>query len=199
MTGETGDTGIDYFDDPVNEIPVEPMTLIRLTQMAENARDLEKEIAEAGIALAELQDKHKNIVRNLLPSAMEELGMKNFTLADDSKIDVKDHIQASISEVNKPAAFAWLEEREFDGIIKTKVASEFGKGEIEQARAALKALEEAGFTGVMDRNVHPMTLKSFVKERLEAGDSIPLDIFGVFEFKEAKITRPKEKRSRAAR
>lgn len=199
MTGETGDTGIDYFEDPVFVEVDSPMTLERLTKMAENARDLEREIGELGIALAEKNDAHKNIVRNLLPSAMEELGMKNFTLADDSKIDVKDHINASISEVNKPAAFAWLEEREFDGIIKTKVASEFGKGEIEQARAALKALEEAGFTGTMDRNVHPMTLKSFVKERLEEGDSIPLDLFGVFEFKEAKITRPKEKKSRAAR
>lgn len=193
-------TGIDYFDGTDAEVaPVEPMTLARLTKMAEEARDLELEINRLQIELAEQQDKHKNIIRNLLPSAMEELGMKNFTLADDSKIEVKDHINASISEDNKPRAWAWLEEHEFDGIIKTKVNAEFGKGEIEQARDALKALEEAGFSGTMDRNIHPMTLKSFVKEQLEEGNSIPLDIFGVFEFKEAKITRPKEKKPRGSR
>ena len=195
---ENAGTAIDYFEgEAEGQAPVEPMTLARLTKMAEEARDLETTINRLNVELAEAQDKRTNILRNLLPSAMDELGIKDFTLADDSKINVKDVINASISEENKPRAFAWLEENNCDGIIKTKVASEFGKGEIEDARKALKALEDAGFTGVMDRNVHPMTLKAFVKEQLEQGVALPLDVFGVFEFKEAKITKPKEKRARA--
>lgn len=195
------ETGIDYFDGEETQEDIGPMSLQRLTKLAEQARDLEKEIDSGLVDLAEKQDKLKNIMRNIIPSAMEELGMKNFTLADDSKIEVKDHIQASITEENKPRAWEWLEKYEFDGIIKTKVASDFGKGEIEQAREALHALEDAGFTATLDRNVHPMTLKAFVKERLEEGQledgsTLPLDVFGVFEFREAKITRPRQKRTR---
>jgi hypothetical protein len=182
--------------DGEEDFKAEPVTLERLTKLAEEARQLEKDIDAASVDLAEKQDKLTNILRNIIPSAMEELGMKNFTLADESKVEIKDHINASITEQNKPRAFAWLTEHGFDGIIKTKVASEFGKGEIDDARKALSALQEAGFTGTLDQNVHPMTLKSFVKEQLEEGNSIPLDVFGVFEFKEAKITRPREKRAR---
>jgi hypothetical protein len=33
-----------------------------------------------------------------------------------------------------------------------------------------------------------------VKERLEHGDNIPIDVFGIFEFKLAKIKLPKPKK-----
>lgn len=190
---------IDYFEGADEPVIIEPVTLARLTQLAEEAQRLEKEIGERSVALAELQDAHKRIVRDVLPSAMDQLGMKSFALSDGSKIDVKEHVQASITEEHKIRAFAWLTEHEFDGIIKTKVQSEFGKGEIEAAREAVTALEKSGFVATLDQNVHNSTLKAFVKERLAEGDDIPLDVFGVFEFKEAKINRPKEKKARQTR
>ena len=66
------------------------------------------------------------------------------------------------------------------------------KSEIEDARKAQEALQEAGYMALLDRSVHPMTLTSFVKERLEAGDKLP-DSITVFQFKEAKIKGAVEK------
>jgi hypothetical protein len=125
---------------------------------------------------------------------MEELGMEEFKLKDGSNISVKNVVMASISEDNKPDAFKWLEDNDFDGIIKTKVLSSFGKGEMEDAKEALDTLQKAGFEATMDRSVHAQTLKAFVRERLEVGDNIPIQTFGVFEYKLAKIVLPKRTR-----
>jgi hypothetical protein len=109
-------------------------------------------------------------------------------------VSVKADVKTSITEANKPAAFAWLREHHFDGIIKMAVSLSFGKGESAAAELAVKTLHEAGYEPTQAESVHPATLKSFVKERLEDGDNIPIDVFGIFEFKQSKIKLPKTKK-----
>ncbi len=183
---------IDYFADEPTQEAAPPATLERLIALATEAKALESELIADNIALAEKQEKLDKILKERIPDIMEELALEDFKMKDGSKITVKDDIKCSLSEERKPAGFAWLREHEFDGIIKTNVSVGFGKGEAEQAEKARLALIEAGFTdAAVTDSVHPATLKSFVKERLEAGTNIPLDTFGVFEFKIAKITPPK--------
>lgn len=185
---------IDYFDDPVEEPKPQP-TIERLVGLAAEAKDLEAQLIADNIALAEKQDKLDKILRERIPDIMEELGLEDFKMVDGSKITVKDDVKCSISEERKPAAFEWLRENEYDGIIKTNVAVAFGKGEAADAERAREVLIEAGFTDAeITDSVHHSTLKSFVKERLEAGTNIPLETFGVFEFRIAKITPPKAPR-----
>lgn len=183
---------IDYFDDNPQQEAAPPATLERLIALAVESQELEKQIIADTIALSEKQDNLDKILRQRIPDIMEELALEDFKMKDGSKITVKDDIKCSLSEERKPAGFAWLRQNEFDGIIKTNVTVTFGKGEAEDAERARQALVDAGFVDatVVD-SVHPSTLKSFVKERLEAGTNIPLDTFGVFEFKIAKITPPK--------
>lgn len=190
--------GIDYFDDvPPKE--AEPATLELLTKLAHEQIDLEKQVNDDSVALAEKQERLNRLQRVRIPDIMSELGMEEFKLTDGTVISAKGDIKANITEANKPAAFKWLEEHDFDGIIKTNVAVQFGKGEMDDAKKAMDALKEAGFVGSMERSIHPSTLKSFVKEQLEkgsteAGDSIPIETFGIFEFKLAKIKLPKAKK-----
>lgn len=185
--------GIDYFDD-IPPVEAEPATLELLSRLAHESSALEKEIHADTVALEEKNSALMRLLRVRIPEIMQTLGMETFKLTDGSEVSVKADIKTGITEANKPAAFSWLEEHQFDGIIKTNVAAQFGKGEIENAKKALEALEAAGFHGSMDRSIHPATLKSFVKERLENGDAIPIDTFGIFEFKMAKIKLPKAKK-----
>jgi len=185
--------GIDYFDCPEDE-DAPTATLERLSALAQKARDLEHEINEDTVTLEEKKGQLDKIIKRFIPDIMQELGMSEFKLTDGAQVKIKESIAASISAENKPAAFAWLAEHNYDGIIKTKVISEFGKGEIENANKALAAIQLAGFDASLDQSIHPMTLKAFVKERLEAGESIPVDTFSIFELKEAKITLPKKKK-----
>jgi hypothetical protein len=172
------------------------MTLQRFVAMANEAQQIEADIAELAATAKNKDDRLKKILRDLIPSAMKELGLQTFSLTDGTKIEIKQVTHAAISQDNKPEAFSWLEEHEFDGIIKTEVNANFGKGEMDEAKRAVDALVAAGFEASLERNVHPSTLRSFIVEQLEAGTDIPLKTFGVFQFDEAKIIRPKAKRSR---
>lgn len=184
---------IDFFDG-LPDAPVEAATLELLARLANESTGLEREIIADTVALEEKNAKLMSLLRKRIPEIMKTLGMEEFKLTDGSVVSVKSDVKCGITEANKPAAFAWLEEKNFDGIIKTKVNTEFGKGEMESAKAALKLLEESGFHGTMDRSVHPATLKSFVKEQLENGTNIPIETFGIFEFDIAKIKLPKAKK-----
>lgn len=191
---------IDYFDDlegsGFERVDAEPATLERLTTLAARAKELEAEIATDTTALAEKQAALEKITRAQIPTIMEELGMEEFKLADGSSVSVKNDVKCGITEENKPVAFEWLRKHGFDGIIKTKLTSEFGKGEDARAKAARDTLVKAGFDASVSESVHAMTLKSFVKEQLELGTSIPMKEFGVYEFKEAKIKAPAKKKVR---
>lgn len=193
VTGHLDETPIDYFDDVNTQIEVAENTIERLTHLADLAKIQEVKIAALSKDLAEEQEELVKIVRVLMPNIMEELGMAEFKMVDGRVISINPKVNASIQAEQKPLAYEWLEQNGYDGIIKTKVGSEFGKGEMEFAVKAQKALQEAGFMATLDRNIHPATLLSFVKERLAAGDTLPRS-FSVFEFKEAKIKEPKAKK-----
>lgn len=193
VTGHLDSVPIDFFEDLGADVPVSENTIERLTGLANAAQSLQELIDKLVIELAEEQEKLISIVRVQMPNIMEELGMSEFKMTDGRVISIDPKINASIKEQDRPDAFRWMEEKGYDGIIKTKVGAEFGKGEIEDARKALDALQKAGYLASIDRSVHPATLKSFVKERLEAGEVLPPSI-GVFEFKEAKIKSPKKKK-----
>jgi hypothetical protein len=188
-----GQPPIDYFDD-VGTVVTEPATLERLSNLAKQSIELERAINDATVALAELQGQHDKIMRRTIPDIMTELAMEEFKMSDGSVISVKEDIKCGLTEERKPAAFTWLEENHFDGIIKTSVNTAFGKGEVEKAKQLIEMIAAAGFSAEMSRSVHPATLKSFVKEQLEAGFPIPIDTFGVFEFKQAKIKLPKARK-----
>lgn len=199
---DTFDTPIaadEMFGDDVGPALSEEETkgaLERLATMAEELQAVRAEIEKDTTALAEKQAREGKLKGVLIPELMDKIGMESFTMKDGSKIDVKKDIKCSLSEERKPDGLKWIRENGHGGIIKTEVAISFGKGEEEAAKRAEKVLREAGFSPSAADAVHPATLKSFVKERIEAGDNIPLTTFGVFEFKEAKISLPKAKKKR---
>lgn len=186
---------IDYFDD--EEIVAAPATIERLSKLAVDAVALQKEVDEESVALEDKKAKLDKILSRQIPDIMLELSMQQFKMIDGTVIDAKADIRASITVENRLAAWEWLEKNQFDGIIKTKVVSEFGRGELDEAQKAMEELVKLGFEAALDRNVHPATLKSFVKERLAEADSehpFPRDIFSVYEFTTAKIKLPKVKK-----
>jgi len=186
-------TEIDFFE-PGTVEPNPESTLERLTALAKDATDLMKEIETDEAATKLKQERLDKILREYIPGIMRDLDLEDYKLKDGSKVEVKEEVKCHISEENKPDAFAWLRENNFDGIIKTNVTASFGKGEVQRAAEARAALVAAGFDqAAISESVHSSTLKAFVKERLEAGDSIPLEPFGVYEFTIAKITQPKRK------
>lgn len=148
--------------------------------------------------IAALEDQAKDAKKELLkltdedlPAMLQELGLSSFSLDDGSTVEVKPTYGASIKVDNRPAAFEWLREHGYDDIIKNTVACSFGRGEDDRASAFASFAEKEGYFAEQKTEVHPQTLRAFVKERVEAGDEFPMELFGAYVGQRAVIKRSK--------
>ena len=114
-----------------------------------------------------------------LPEALKEIGLESVTLKTGEVVSVREEVFCSVSEENKPKAFAWLEKNDAAGLIKTEVRVAFQRGEIERARKLLATLSKnKGAEVALLESVHAGTLKAFIKERLAAKKRVPMELFG---------------------
>ena len=135
--------------------------------------DLERQFKESKKELLRLTDEE-------LPASMAEMGLASFTLDDGSTIDVKPTYGASILVANREKAYDWLRDHGYDDIIKNNVAVSFGRGEDDMAGAFKSLAEKEGYSAQQDTSIHSQTLRAFVRERIEAGDEFPMDLFGAY-------------------
>lgn len=124
-----------------------------------------------------------------LPQLMIELGVLKIVLETGETIEVKPTYGAHIKTANKTEAFQWLRENDMDDIIKNTISLAFGRGEDEKARAFIDVATAAGHFPDQKTDIHPQTLKAWVRERIEGGESIPMELFGVFAGQKATIKR----------
>lgn len=164
---------------------------ISLDQMAALARalvDADGSVEQAELNLKEAKERARILREETIPSAMQELGLEELKLDTGQKLSVKQDVYASIPSAQKDAAFQWLEDNGFGGLIKVEVAADFRKGEAENAMALFRELQERGLQVGFDQSVHAQTLKAFLREQLAAGTNVPLDIFGARPVWTAKIS-----------
>ena len=116
-----------------------------------------------------------------------EIGLKEITLEDGSKITLVQDCDAAITEATRKGALEWLLKNNFGGLIKTQIDIKFDRGDHETAEEVYKELGKK-YQGVeLKEVVHPSTLKSFVKERMAAAQSIPMKLFNVRSYNKAKV------------
>jgi len=113
--------------------------------------------------------------------------MKSFKMEDGSSIEVKSFYSASISEARRAEAFEWLRNNNFGDLIKNTVSVRFGRGEEQLCQRAMEMLTSSGFPVEQAEKVEPMTLKAWVKERVEKGSEFPSELFGVYIDQKATI------------
>jgi hypothetical protein len=181
-------------------------TIQEMTSAAGKLVEAEAATESAEAALKEAKEKERILREETLPGMMQELGVQEMVLSDGNKIKVAQEVYASVPVHRKEEAWAWLEKNGYGGLIKTEVAIPFGKGDLEKAQELLDNLaSEFGITnGVLSRDVHAMTLKAFLKERLAdpktelteeeaaAGMSLlSLEMFGARPVETAKVVVPK--------
>ena len=155
--------------------------MITLQEMADLARallDADKDADDAELVLKHAKERARQLREETIPSAMQELGLDEVKLSTGQTVSIKQDVYASISDENKPKAFAWLNEHDFGGIIKTDVIVAFGKGEQEAASALAQEMRENDLDASVKEGVHPQTLKAFLREQIASGSSVPLELFG---------------------
>lgn len=153
-----------------------------ISALTEEMLNLEEEIAEKEKEIDILRKKHQIINQGTLPEAMLALGLTGLTHKSGKKLVVEHFYQAKISPEMEKQAFEYLEETGNDSIIKTDVGLKFDRGDRVAAKEiAATLINQFNLSPSMKTYVHPMTLKSFVREQIESGVSgFPLDVFGVY-------------------
>lgn len=163
--------------------------LARISGLALDQKQAEADVARLEEELKAAQAKLRDIAEHQLPALMDEAEMKICQTRDGITVKVVEKIRGSIPAATAPKAFAWLEEHGHGNLIKREVKVEFGRDEEAWAKKFLADLakRKKPLKHELKRAVHPSTLASFVTEQLQEGVDIPLDTFGVYRQRSAKI------------
>lgn len=131
-----------------------------------------------------------------IPDVLDDMGVSSLTLEDGRKISLQDFVSVKIEDENRPAAYAWLQNKGHGDLIKhTFTVALSGSAEQKddaEIRAVRNALEDRGVPFSEEEKIHPSTLKAFVAEQLEKGTTFPS---AVFKIKQGKIARIKESKN----
>jgi len=165
--------------------------LTTVAGMARAIRDKEQEVAALEQKLKDEKKALLQLTDEELPTMLAEIGLTSMKLDDGSEVTVKPTYGASILVDNRPAAYDWLREHGHDDIIKNTVACAFGRGEDDQASAFKAFAEKQGYYAEQKTEIHPQTLRAFVKERVESGDEFPMELFGAYIGQRAVVKRSK--------
>lgn len=145
---------------------------------------LEQQTKDAKAALLRTQ-------REDLPTLMAEAGLQELKLSDGSVVRVQEDCDARISEATRAPAMQWLDSNGFGGLIKTRIALSLGRGQREEAVALRDSIAKTHPEVELKEEVHPQTLKAFVKEQLSHGAPVPMDLFNVHPYSKATIKKGK--------
>lgn len=151
----------------------------RLKKMADIYLKQKAAVDQAEKDLKAAKDAYRRTRTEDLPELMCELGFKTLELFNGETLEVKEEVSCGITQEKAPAAYSWLEDHGFGGIIKTLVTVSFGADEFDQAVQYRQTVEDSDYQADLKRSVHAGTLKSFVKEQLEEGNNIPFDLFSI--------------------
>ncbi len=164
------------------------ITLNAMAELVRSFKEAEKTVKTAKEELSKAESAYRTLKEETIPGAMAELGLKNLTLDSGEVLSIHPEVYASIPADFREKAFAWLEDNDFGGIIKSEVVVEYGRKELEAAKELLSQLKEQGCEGAyLNESVHPQTLKAFLREQLRKGAAVPLELFGARPVNEAKL------------
>jgi len=176
-----------------------------IANLAEMMKVVEDEINLHESLLKQKKQELKKLAEQDLPELMQELNIKNFTMSNGSKVEVKDVISASVPsqgaidrakddhkqelEILQQQCFDWLRGNGLGSIIKNSVEVQFGGSEDEACNGFTKELQDRQIYYKRALAVHPATLTSVIKERLSEGKEVPHDLFRVYTGRRATIRR----------
>ena len=161
----------------------------KLSEELEKLKSIQAQIQEAEKKLKDLKSDEKVQSGIVIPKLMEDMNLSSLTLKDGSEVSIKKIYSATIKADKKAEAYQWLRNNGLGDIIKNDITVTFGKGEDNKAAEYAVLAKGQGYEPVQKIGVHPQTLKAMVRERLEANQDVPSDLFKPIEGNQTKITR----------
>jgi hypothetical protein len=199
--------GIDLEEDTKN---VTPADLKAISEMSDRHASLQLEIEEEQAYLKTLQDEAYRLETISIPEAMQTCGLKEFKTANGAAVKLKPFIQVSLPaagtiekakgeekeelELRLKEGLDWLRENGGGDIIKSLAMISFEKGQDKLKQKFVQAMLDKGYAVIGVDNVHPQTLQSFLKNKIENGVDIPTDTFKLYTGTKAEVKLPAKKK-----
>ena len=177
--------------------------LRQISELVERVRRLDCFISENEAELTILKSELREITEDLLPCAMQEVGLDTFTTTTGRKVNLPTVYGATIGKgrnesdedhaKRREEAFAWLVNNQHDGIIKSKISTSLSRGETQLAYSICQLVhEQLGVELDLREDVHPQTLKSFVREQMQSdNEDFPHALFRASSHVRANIKQEK--------
>jgi hypothetical protein len=178
----------------LRDLPEDSNGVERAVRLCEILDDKKRQIEDLTESLSELQKSVDRLEQEEIPLLLQELKLKRLELFDGTVVELTDFVSASIPKDRRDEAFSWLIDNDFGGLVKVALKIEFGRGDRDKATEAAEKLIVDYEQLQMTEDVHASTLKAWVKERLEAGETLPTTLFGIHQSYRVKLTKPKTKR-----
>jgi hypothetical protein len=158
-----------------------------LSILVHKYKELTSAIEDEEEYLKKLKEDADKIGMGDIPDLFDSLGLSELKLKTGEKVEIKRDFAATITAEKQAACFAWLKEHGHESIIKHDVVTTIKKGETAEYEKLIASLNQLGITYTDKSYVHPMTLKSFVKEQINSGTDFPQEQFSVFPVRKTKI------------
>ena len=181
----------EIFDEMFDDTTLDKVQQGDMKTLSSLVKDLDQLTIDINAKEEELKSlklqKHKMSTEQI-PAMMDEMGVQRLDV-ENLSVSLKPLINASIPPTRRDEAYQWLRENGLDDIIKNDVIMSFGKGEDNMAGDIMYELEQRGMHPEKKTHIHSMTLKAFIRERVEKGLPIDLDLFGAYVARIADIKR----------
>jgi|TARA_R100000149_G_scaffold65427_1_gene39869 hypothetical protein len=173
---------------------VDPDKTKTLSNLVRQLDDVNANIQHAEDELKKLKAERNRLATDSIPNLLDDMegtvGIEvKASNGDILSLSINTFVSASIPPDRKQEAYDWLRENNLDSIIKNEVILGFGAREDKKAQKVLLDLENQGYHPESKTHIHAMTLKGFVRERVENGLPIDLDLFGAYVGQTAVIKR----------
>ena len=157
-----------------------------LSSLIRRSVDLDQQIKDTEAQLKDLKDKKRAVDEEDIPSIMQTMGVESLQV-DGNKVSIDKYVSARIPDDRREEAFSFIRSIGEGDIIKNEVVVGFGMGQDNIAGSVVDDLRNKGLEPAQKTHIHPMTLRTWAKNRIEKGDTIDFDLFGVYVGNRAKI------------
>lgn len=172
----------------LDSIP-EDERLGRLANLCKTLQEIVTEIERTEDQLKSLEKLARDYSDHLIPQAMSEIGMNNFTLNDGTRVSSVPFYNVSINKENEEKAFYWLDQHGFGDLVKSQVVTNFGRTERADRLAFCQYLQTQQLAFSAKDTVHPQTLRAWAREQLEKGKALPPELFNTYVGQTTKLGR----------
>ena len=162
-----------------------------LADQVEKLESLNKRLELQEENIKNTKSEIQKVSGDIIPTMMSEMGLAELKLHDGSQLKVSTSYKAHISEANKEMAYNWLRNNGLGDIIKNEISVSFGRNEDNKAADYAVLAKSHGFQPTQKMKIEPMTLKALVRERIEKGQEMPTELFGIYSENKTTIKRNK--------